>query len=124
MTRERTTVPDRGYRVAVRELCEFAAKHGDLDHRFTASPSAQEGIAGHKIVAARRGSIRHSEFVAGRVIRTPEDKGVVYLIDDRFSRPAVRALLPEWWPPSTLRRQGVRNLPMTEERGAGMIERS
>ncbi len=35
---------------------------------------------------------------AGRVIRTPEDKGVVYLIDDRFARPAVRALLPEWWP--------------------------
>ena len=26
---------------------------------------------------------------------------VVYLIDDRFSRPAVRALLPEWWPRST-----------------------
>lgn len=38
---------------------------------------------------------------AGRVIRTPEDKGVVYLIDGRFSRPAVRALLPEWWRPST-----------------------
>ena len=38
---------------------------------------------------------------AGRVIRTPEDKGVVYLIDDRFSRPAVRALLPEWWPRSS-----------------------
>jgi DNA excision repair protein ERCC-2 len=34
---------------------------------------------------------------AGRVIRTQEDKGVVYLIDDRFSRPAVRELLPAWW---------------------------
>ncbi|HSV83868.1 MAG TPA: ATP-dependent DNA helicase [Ramlibacter sp.] len=34
---------------------------------------------------------------AGRVIRTPEDKGVVYLIDDRFARPAVRELLPAWW---------------------------
>ena len=41
---------------------------------------------------------------AGRVIRTPEDKGVVYLIDDRFSRPAVRALLPEWWPRSSRQR--------------------
>ena len=38
---------------------------------------------------------------AGRVIRTPQDKGVVYLIDDRFSRPAVRALLPQWWPRSS-----------------------
>jgi DNA excision repair protein ERCC-2 len=50
---------------------------------------------------------------AGRVIRTPEDRGVVYLIDDRFSRPAVRALLPGWWPPSTPRRDGVRNLHTT-----------
>ncbi len=57
---------ERRYRVAVRELCEFAAKTGDLDHRFTPSPSAQEGIAGHKIVAARRASSRRSEVrVAG-----------------------------------------------------------
>ena len=34
----------------------------------------------------------------GRVIRTPEDHGLVVLIDDRFSRPEVRALLPDWWP--------------------------
>lgn len=43
------------YLVAVRALCEFTAKHGDLDLRFTPSPSAQEGIAGHALVAARRG---------------------------------------------------------------------
>ncbi|MEG2031406.1 MAG: helicase C-terminal domain-containing protein, partial [Janthinobacterium sp.] len=34
---------------------------------------------------------------AGRVIRTTSDKGVVYLIDDRFSRPEIRQLLPTWW---------------------------
>jgi Rad3-related DNA helicase len=34
---------------------------------------------------------------AGRVIRTQEDRGVVYLIDDRFGRGEVRALLPKWW---------------------------
>jgi DNA excision repair protein ERCC-2 len=34
---------------------------------------------------------------AGRVIRTQEDQGIVYLIDDRFARPAVRGLLPSWW---------------------------
>ncbi len=34
---------------------------------------------------------------AGRVIRTQQDRGIVYLIDDRFARPAVRALLPAWW---------------------------
>ncbi|HCL87278.1 MAG TPA: ATP-dependent DNA helicase [Comamonadaceae bacterium] len=40
----------------------------------------------HKVVQA-----------AGRVIRSPEDRGVVHLIDDRFARPEVRALLPAWW---------------------------
>ena len=31
------------YRVAVRTLCDFTARQGDLDHRFTPAPSAQEG---------------------------------------------------------------------------------
>ena len=43
------------YDIAVRALCEFTAKQGDLDLRFTPSPSAQEGIAGHAVVTARRG---------------------------------------------------------------------
>ncbi|MBP5980793.1 MAG: ATP-dependent DNA helicase [Halomonas sp.] len=43
------------YRIAVRALCDFTAREGDLDHRFTPSPSAQEGIAGHTLVASRRG---------------------------------------------------------------------
>ncbi|AVP56597.1 ATP-dependent DNA helicase [Pulveribacter suum] len=40
----------------------------------------------HKVVQA-----------AGRVIRSADDRGVVHLIDDRFARPEVRALLPAWW---------------------------
>src|SRR5690606_29760914 len=44
------------YRVAVRTLCAFAAKEGDLDLRFTPSPSAQEGMAGHRLAATRRGA--------------------------------------------------------------------
>ncbi|MES2189977.1 MAG: ATP-dependent DNA helicase [Pseudomonadota bacterium] len=42
------------YVVAVRALCEFAARHGDLDLRFTPAHSAQDGIAGHTLVASRR----------------------------------------------------------------------
>jgi DNA excision repair protein ERCC-2 len=42
------------YAVSVRALCEFTAKQGDLDLRFTPAPSAQEGIAGHGIVTSRR----------------------------------------------------------------------
>ena len=49
------------YTIAVRALCEFTAKQGDLDLRFTPSPSAQEGIAGHAVVAGRRGDGYRSE---------------------------------------------------------------
>ena len=40
----------------------------------------------HKVVQA-----------AGRVIRTRNDRGIVFLIDDRYTRPEVRELLPKWW---------------------------
>lgn len=46
--------PDEPYVVAVRALCDFSAKRGDLDLRFTPSPSALEGMAGHRMVALRR----------------------------------------------------------------------
>ncbi len=44
------------YTVAVRELCEFTAKQGDLDLRFTPAPTALEGMAGHAVAASRRGA--------------------------------------------------------------------
>ena len=53
-TRPGATVIASTYTVAVRSLCEFTAKQGDLDLRFTPSPTAQEGIAGHKLVTSRR----------------------------------------------------------------------
>ena len=34
---------------------------------------------------------------AGRVIRAEDDRGSVFLIDDRFRRKEVQALLPNWW---------------------------
>lgn len=34
---------------------------------------------------------------AGRVLRTPEDRGWLWLLDDRYARPEVQALLPAWW---------------------------
>ncbi|WP_280190464.1 helicase C-terminal domain-containing protein [Delftia sp. PS-11] len=43
------------YTVAVRALCEFTARAGDLDLRFTPAPSALEGMAGHRLVQSRRG---------------------------------------------------------------------
>lgn len=46
------------YTVAVRALCEFTARKGDLDLRFTPSPTAQEGMQGHRLVGSRR----HAEY--------------------------------------------------------------
>ncbi len=49
------------YSVAVRALCEFTAKQGDLDLRFTPSPTALEGMAGHATIASRRDSDYETE---------------------------------------------------------------
>jgi DNA excision repair protein ERCC-2 len=42
-------------------LCEFAAKAGDLDLRFTPAPTAQQGREGHVLVASRRGPGHEAE---------------------------------------------------------------
>jgi len=49
------------YSIAVRALCEFTAKTGDLDLRFTPSPTALEGMLGHRTVASRRSDKYQSE---------------------------------------------------------------
>ncbi|MBI3348668.1 MAG: ATP-dependent DNA helicase [Burkholderiales bacterium] len=45
---------DWTYTVSVRSLCEFTAKRGSLDRRFTPSATALEGQAGQMAVLARR----------------------------------------------------------------------
>ena len=49
------------YAVAVRALCEFAAKQGDLDLRSTPSPTSQRGINDHQSVAASHSASYRSE---------------------------------------------------------------
>jgi Rad3-related DNA helicase len=34
---------------------------------------------------------------AGRVLRTPEDRGWLWLLDDRYRRGEIVELLPPWW---------------------------
>ncbi len=50
------------FRVSVRALCEFAARRGDLDLRFTPGPSAQQGREGHLLVAQARGPDHEAEL--------------------------------------------------------------
>ncbi|MDS1308988.1 ATP-dependent DNA helicase [Marinobacter xiaoshiensis] len=49
-------------KVAVRTLCEFAAREGDLDFRYTPAPSAEEGILGHQAIQGKRGYGYKSEY--------------------------------------------------------------
>ena len=41
--------------------------------------------------------LRKVAQAAGRVIRTEHDQGVLVLMDDRYRRADIRALLPRWW---------------------------
>ena len=57
-------------RVGVRALCDFTARRGDLDHRFTPSPNARDGLEGQARVVATRGEgyraeVSVAEEVAG-----------------------------------------------------------
>jgi DNA excision repair protein ERCC-2 len=47
------------FAIAVTDLVRFCHRSGDIDHRFTPSPTSTEGIAGHRRLYARRpGSYR------------------------------------------------------------------
>ena len=48
--------------VTVGELVSFCHRSGDIDHRFTPSPTGVQGIAGHQQVYRRRPSSYRSEF--------------------------------------------------------------
>ncbi len=63
------------YSIAVRALCEFTAKVGDLDLRFTPSPTALEGIVGHRTVASRRSEGYQSEVALEGLFQTLKVRG-------------------------------------------------
>jgi hypothetical protein len=60
--------PGWAYTVAVRELCEFTAKRGDLDRRFTPAATALEGLAGQNMVAQRRGQDYETEIALESIV--------------------------------------------------------
>lgn len=69
----------------------------EVNEKIRATLEAQFG-AGHDYTYLYPG-IQKVVQAAGRVIRTVADRGVVYLIDDRFAQGKVRRLLPAWWRP-------------------------
>jgi DNA excision repair protein ERCC-2 len=61
--------------VPVRMLCDFTARAGDLDQRFNPSPTAQDGIAGHAVVAARRPAPYQREVAVSGIWRDLRVRG-------------------------------------------------
>ncbi len=58
-----------------------------LDRLFGAGHGYADLVPGmHKVVQA-----------AGRVLRAPDDRGWLWLMDQRYRQPEVLALLPAWW---------------------------
>jgi Rad3-related DNA helicase len=41
--------------------------------------------------------IRKVAQAGGRIVRTIEDEGTLFLIDERFQQPRIKRLLPGWW---------------------------
>jgi DNA excision repair protein ERCC-2 len=48
--------------VAVADLARFCHRRGDIDHRFTPSPTGEQGVAGHQRLYRRRPAGYASEF--------------------------------------------------------------
>ena len=48
--------------ITVRDLVAFCHRAGDIDHRFTPSPTGVQGVAGHQQVYRRRGDTYRSEY--------------------------------------------------------------
>ncbi|KAA1189764.1 ATP-dependent DNA helicase [Pseudohalioglobus sediminis] len=50
------------FAVSVRDLVAFCHRSGDIDHRYTPAPTAEQGVAGHERVYRRRGASYQREF--------------------------------------------------------------
>ena len=54
--------------IAVRSLCEFTDRTGDIDLRYTPAPSALEGIEGHQRLQRKQGKSFIAEFPVNQVV--------------------------------------------------------
>lgn len=64
---------------------------------------ARLGPGGGDTVAYQQPAMTKVLQMAGRLLRSPEDRGVLLLIDDRFGRPAFQRFYPRHWQPVSLR---------------------
>lgn len=97
------TSPGWAYTVAVRELCEFTAKRGDLDRRFTPAATALEGVAGQSVVAQRRGQDYETEIALETTVGALRVRGRADGYDRHAGDPLARQVhLFAWFNPTVL----------------------
>ena len=65
------------------------------------------GPGGGEAVAYRQPAMTKVLQTAGRLLRGPEDRGILCLVDDRFVRPDFRRFFPRHWQPEQLRARDV-----------------
>ncbi|MDZ7669295.1 MAG: helicase C-terminal domain-containing protein [Gammaproteobacteria bacterium] len=61
-----------------------------------------EGLDG-RLVAYQQPAMVKVLQMAGRLLRSPADRGVLCLVDERFCEPAFRQFFPDHWQPRTVR---------------------
>lgn len=84
--------------IATLGLPQVNAVNEEIKTRMTTYFQAQDDAAGKAYnYTYLYPGLQKVVQAAGRVIRTQEDTGVIYLMDDRFTRPEVQSLLPAWW---------------------------
>ena len=97
------------YTVAVKVLAEFCHREGDIDHRFTPSPTGSQGTEGHQRCYRRRPASYQPEYpvaidtewgagllrVQGRADGYDSERALVEEIKTcRMDRPAFPPALP------------------------------
>ncbi|MFV8818748.1 helicase C-terminal domain-containing protein [Haliea sp. E17] len=54
------------YRIGVRDLAAFCHRRGSIDHRFTPSPTGEQGMQGHERIYRRRPASYRREYAVSR----------------------------------------------------------
>ena len=73
-----------------------------LNRDLVARAAAARGLDGHA-VGYRQEAMTRVVQAAGRVVRGPEDRGLVLLVDPRFTQPGFAEFFPGHWQPNRIR---------------------
>ena len=73
-----------------------------LRRDLVARAAEAQGLDGHA-VGYRQEAMTRVVQAAGRVVRGPKDRGLVFLVDPRFAQPTYTTFFPAHWHPTPIR---------------------